>query len=367
MYKTLVSCIIVAMMLSVLPGYAISEETDKPFKVLWDPAGVFVAAWNPSSGHFKDMGRELLKMGAEIKDLKSYQVYRDELLEDIDLVIICLRMTHTQASEQEALVRYVRNGGSLLVMCKYYDTIAAINPVLTNFAIEAVPTISAVEHLDVFNHPATTKRRPVTDVILNDPRMITVRQKAKGIAGWSQSTSPPAGMKEVIFAMGSMTGEGRVIVTTGSNVWLSLPPVCGFPFWGYGDNTELFFNVIEYLRGASDLKLKKLTCKKAVPLGGQFKIKARVTNLEVDYNRESKITFYLSRDKEFQPVQDVSLGSTEIPPIKGKRSKLIKFNATIPGSFPVRDWYIIGVVNPDGDWLEINESNNTLLRKITVY
>ncbi len=366
MYRILISSIIAAMLLFALPGYAISKEIDREFKVLWDPSGWFWPYWDPSNGYFKGMGSELLKMGAEIKDLRSNELYTDEILEDIDLVIICLRMTHTQASEQEALVRYVRNGGSLLVMCKYYDTIAAINPVLTNFAIEAVPTISDVEHLDVFNHPATTKRRPVTDVVLNDPRMITVQQKAKGIAGWSQSTSP-ASMGDVIIALGSMTGEGRVIVNSGSNAWLSLLPFCGYNYWGYADNTKLFHNVIEYLLGVSDLKLKKLKCRNAVPLDTEFKIKARVVNLESDYNRELSITFYLSRDELYQQVADVPLGTAGIPPIKGKRSKLIKFNATIPGSFPVRDWYIIGVVNPDGDWPEINESNNMLLRKITVY
>lgn len=362
MNKVTALCAVLLLLPAATTGQEAKGTEDLEFTVLWDNV-LGWPDWDPKDGEFSGMGRELLDMGAKILDLGAGRRYNDEVLEGIDIVIIILRYKHMGSPEQQALVRYVRNGGSLLVLCKYGDSISPLNPILTNFGIEITGYISKAKHLNAFAHPASTDRRKVTDVEIYEGRKIKLKSGAIPIAGYNPS-APPAGMSDIIFALGGQSGRGRVVAAGNTNQWLSNLSPCGTPLWGYVDNTKFFRNVIEYLLGFSDLKLKKLKCKTSIKAGKNVLLKARVQNLEACYNRPLEIAFYLSLDNEFQEEEDTQIGLALIPGIKGKKSKLIKHKAKIPMLDQLGAYYILARINPVDEPFEINEKNNIAAKKV---
>ena len=365
MKKAMVFTVVLTLVLS-LTATAEDVKSTKfvDFNVLWDRASGG-PDWDPDSGHFSGMGAELLAMGAFIRDLKPGKFYRDEMLENIDLVIICTRSIALGPIEQEALVRYVRNGGSLLVINKYYEPITMLYPVLINFGIEMKITPFSADHLNVFSHPATTDRRPVSMCKVQDPHEIICSNRARKIAGYTPSASPAA-IERCVVALGGRSGRGRIIAVGNSTMWLSRYGFCGYPLWGEEDNTDLFRNTIEYLLGATDLQLKKFVAKSTLPTGKSKAYKARIKNLEYCYNSESVVAICLSKDKEYQAGKDTELGRMTIPEIKGKRSKLLKETFEVPADNNPGDFYVLAIINPDTDPLEINTDNNLKYKKVTV-
>ena len=356
-----------AIILSLPLAPAIGQETKNgvftEFSVLWDRA-----QGGPShspNGGFCDLGAELMSMGATITDLTPGGRYTDKILEGYDLVIICLREQHMLASEQVALVRYVRNGGGLLVLCKYGATISACNPVLINFGIQVTVNILNTEHLNTFVNPATTSRRPVDDCEVWEPRSINLSGGATSIAGYNSSVGL-ASITNCVFALGGNCGRGRIIATGNTNMWLSKPSVCGPVRWGRADNTALLHNVVEYLLGASDLRMLKFSFRKRLSAGRRATLKTRVKNLESCYSRGAELGFYLSEDRIFDSYEDIYLGSATIPELKGGKSKKLKVKAAIPDDVQPGNYYLLAVVNHQGQPLEVNAGNNVAARRVTV-
>jgi hypothetical protein len=333
----------------------------REFTVLWDRTDGYTSC-DPDTGHFSGLGRELLDMGATIKNLWPGQVYSDDTLTNIDVVIICLRYDHMGSSQQTALVRYVRNGGSLLILCKYDESVSAMNPIIVNFGMVITGDISKAEHLNVFTGPATTRRRPVKDALITEGRTIDVGNGAYPIVGYNPANNNV--MQDCLFALGRQSGKGRFIAAGCTNQWLSKSAPCGIPYWGYAHNTKLFDNIIEYLLGYSDLKAGKLKCKKSLTAGKNVTLKAKIQNLEYCYNREVSLGFYLSSDKQYDEGADFLLGITSIPPIPGKRQKLVKMKVYIPEDAAAGQYCFLARINPPGDPLEINTANNLSAKKV---
>ena len=206
----------------ILAAGAVAAErpTDRPsatYAVLWDR----VASNDSysSSGNFKSVGEALQQMGATITPLTPSQRYSDEVLEGIDLVIIPGRNGLMLAEEQQALVRYVRNGGSLLVLIDWSPQQSSVNPVLTNFGIVITAARTGRTKLLAFENPATTPRRVVTVCHIYRAFQINCCAGARGIAGYN-AAGPPA-MSEIYAALGANCGRGRVVAVGDEEIWYS--------------------------------------------------------------------------------------------------------------------------------------------------
>ena len=123
------------------------------------------------------------------------------------------------AEEQQALVRYIRNGGSLLVFLERSPEQSSVNPVLVNFGIMITAARTGRTKLIAFENPATTPRREVTECLVERPYQINCSAGARGIAGYNVG-GPPA-MSEIYAALGANSGRGRVIAMGEDEVWLS--------------------------------------------------------------------------------------------------------------------------------------------------
>ena len=139
--------------------------------ILWDRASG-EPSWTPS-GEFQEMGRELQRMGLNIKELNVAQQYTDEILEGIDIVVAILRFNALFKEEQQALVRYVRNGGSLLVLAKYTETLGTMAPVIVNFGLVIEDIFIDRDFLNDISFPCTTDDIPVENCRIFFPRNVT--------------------------------------------------------------------------------------------------------------------------------------------------------------------------------------------------
>ena len=196
------------------------RPTDGPganYAVLWDRAASWVSY--SSGGEYYSLGQAFLGMGATITPLTPSQRYSDEVLEGIDLVIIPVRDGLMLAEEQQALVRYIRNGGSLLVIIEQSPQQSSVNPVLVNFGIVISAARTGRTKLLEFENPATTPRREVTECEVERPYQINCSAGARGIAGYNAG-GPPA-MSEIYAALGANSGRGRVIAIGEDDVWIS--------------------------------------------------------------------------------------------------------------------------------------------------
>ncbi len=193
------------------------EGPSATYAVLWDRAAS--SASYSSGGEYYSLGQVLLGMGATLTPLTPSQRYSDEVLEGIDLVIIPGRNGLMLAEEQVALVRYVRNGGSLLVLIDWSPQQSSVNPVLTNFGIMITAARTGRTKLLAFENPATTPRREVTECEVYRPYQINCSAGARGIAGYNAG-GPPA-MSEIYAALGANSGRGRVIAMGDSEIWIN--------------------------------------------------------------------------------------------------------------------------------------------------
>jgi hypothetical protein len=330
--------------------------------ILWDRAQGFPS--RSSNSPFCDLAEELINLGAEVKDLKPGWEYSDDMLEGVDLVIIVLRYLTMYAWEQEALVRYVQNGGGLLILCKYGETLYACNPVLTNFGVTVSNQIIKTREINVFIHPATTEQIPVHRCELVEPRKIFLSASAKAIAG-----NTPKGnsgeMDNCVFAIGGNSGKGRMIAGSCTNQWLSRMYVCGPNKWGKADNTKLLHNVLMYLAGYSDLKAQKIRVRRRIVFGKNIKLRCVVRNLEVNNSKAIPLGFYLS-DNDTLDDKDRFLGEAEVPEIKGNGKAKVKISQAIPDTIDPGNYYILAVIDPEGIGKEFNSENNVISKGVTL-
>jgi hypothetical protein len=193
------------------------DESRLAFKVLWYRSADYTTTG--SGGDFEELGNALESLGATITELDMDKEFTSQMLSAFDLVIICDRTQSLTPSEQNMLVKYVRNGGSLLVIADGYYYAYPSEPVLINFGIVVTGATTGWKDFDYFVHPATTKSRPVDYCEADYPYLIQLSGKAKKIGGRDGSSSPAAG--NCIIALGGNSGKGRVIAVADSNIWLS--------------------------------------------------------------------------------------------------------------------------------------------------
>lgn len=210
--------------LMLLPPITALSEEGKPagkglkFKFVWDKAASYYDCW--AGGEFIDLRKTLQKLGGKVSEFTAQDEYTDEYLNGVDLVIICNRYGMMSGSEQQALVRYVRNGGSLLAICDYKSYMSPVNPILSNFGIMFTANRVGWTYVDSFSHPATTDQYPLEYCEVDDPYLLQLSGKAKAIAGRNGS-SAPAGISQCIAALGGNSGKGRVIALADGSTWSS--------------------------------------------------------------------------------------------------------------------------------------------------
>ena len=134
-----------------------------------------------------------------------------------------------------------------------------------------------------------------------------------------------------------------------------------------GDNKDFLLNIMEYLHGATDLGVKKVSVKKKLIAGEKYRFKARVLNCEFCYSLEAELKFYISKDKKFQASKDILLGTVKVSPIKGKKTKQFSLKTKVPGSLSPGKRYVLAVISGVEPMLEVNEDNNLATKRITIY
>lgn len=135
------------------------------------------------------------------------------------------------------------------------------------------------------------------------------------------------------------------------------------------DNKKFLLNVAAFLAGASDLKVAKTKCSK-LKSGKVGKFKAKVQNLEQCYSNPTELAFYFSEDQKFNSVgpakdKDILIGRMTIPQIPGNGSKWLKLKANVKVDIG-SDYYVLAVINPDGDAIEANSDNNVGSKMVTI-
>lgn len=136
-------------------------------------------------------------------------------------------------------------------------------------------------------------------------------------------------------------------------------------YWSREDNANLYRNIIDYLRGLSDLSLDKLKASKKLVPGKKGKFIAIVKNSEFNYSCASKVSFYLSKDEKISK-KDTLLGTLDVPQIKGSGKKKIKLIMNLPDKIKPGKYYLLVLLNPDEDPKEFNPENNLKLLEVTV-
>ena len=125
-------------------------------------------------------------------------------------------------------------------------------------------------------------------------------------------------------------------------------------------------NVIEYLTGISNLGIEKLKASKRFKPGRKGKFLAFIRNNEPSYSGESKVSFYLSKDKRISK-KDIFLGKLDVPQIKGSGKKKIKLVLNLPDNIKPGTYYFLAQLNPDGYPKETVAENNFLALEVTVH
>jgi hypothetical protein len=123
-------------------------------------------------------------------------------------------------SERVALINFLENGGSLLVFSGKNISPMCINPVLVRFGLELGGKGCTTKHFSGFVYPATTDRRPISEIIVYYPRVINLTNGAIPIVGKPASANPSVVIKECFGALGH-GGKGRVIAIGDSDFWRS--------------------------------------------------------------------------------------------------------------------------------------------------
>ena len=207
---------LILLLLAASPAFGSDHAVvteQQAFKVLW--SGMSISPTATYSG----MADTIRSMGGEITRYQENQAIPIGELADYDLVVLCCRYTMMSAEEQVALVKYVRNGGGLLVIDGYLGNEAVVEPVIDNFGIVISATLTRSSSYDYFVRPATTDRRPVAHCETGEAYILMVNPGAMALAGRSAGASPSG---VVCFAaLGGNSGKGRVIVINDASVWQS--------------------------------------------------------------------------------------------------------------------------------------------------
>ena len=188
------------------------------FKVLWDKTGGNSTCMG--NGYLISLGKAILKLGGSITELSWPDSFEKFDLDSYDVLVISNRYESISGEGQGAIVRYVRNGGSLLVICEWSANMYSCNPVLINFGLQGTANRLGWTNMESFSHPATTARRPVQRCEVDYPYALQVTGKARLIAG-RQNASPPGLVNIGIMGLGCNSGKGRVIALMDETVWSS--------------------------------------------------------------------------------------------------------------------------------------------------
>jgi hypothetical protein len=118
--------------------------------------------------------------------------------------------------------------------------------------------------------------------------------------------------------------------------------------------------------GLPDLRVTGLTFDvKAVAAGGRVTIRETTRNQGQGPSSGSTTRYSLSTDKSVD-VPDVSLGSRRVEPLASKHSSPGVVAVTIPAGTPPGRYFIIVRADADNEVAEAKETNNTVLRVITI-
>jgi hypothetical protein len=182
----------------------------------------YTALWSGEScspgQRYEGIGDELKKLGVEINSVPTGGKFTETLLEGVDLVVFAGRSEYLSSEEQQLLVRYVQQGGSLLVICGQSGVcLQVINPVTGNFGLIIGATYSGSTKMTYFEHPASTVRRPVKTCSIYMPLLLCLNSGARNIGGRNFEAGPAA--MESYLGMATRCGKGRVIAFSDDEAW----------------------------------------------------------------------------------------------------------------------------------------------------
>lgn len=223
-----IAFILIFLLLSTL-NFSLAEKT-----VLIDKYHDTDNWWGDPDGTGRVLFQELYSMG--FRSRVSTVPFSEESLKGIDIVVLWNPNNPLEQSEIDALVRYVNNGGSLLIlgsndMDMIDPTRDSINLVLKNFGIRMMkngtddPTnrkgcsCTPIIH-NLLKHPIN---EGVNSIILYKPASLEIKGDAIAIARGDNDTfsigSEPIGGENVIIVAVYEEGKGKVAVIGSSFIF----------------------------------------------------------------------------------------------------------------------------------------------------
>jgi hypothetical protein len=190
--------------------------------------------WGDPQGTGSILFQELSAMGFNNKVIT--EPFSDETLKGTNIVVLWNPNNPLEESEINALVKYVENGGSILVlgsneMDMIEPTRESINKLLENFDIRIMkngtddPTnrkgcsCTPIIH-NLADHPTT---EGIESIILYKPASLEIKGKAIAIAKGDNDTfsigSEPVGGENVVVVAVSQKGSGKVAVIGSSFIF----------------------------------------------------------------------------------------------------------------------------------------------------
>lgn len=284
----------------------------------------------------------------------------DELLESVDIFILATPPFSLDDEDKKALRRFLRRGGSLLVLTYIHDEWDGFSN-LDGFLVDYGITFGKFGGFHSYTAnviPDSPLSGPEPCEIIYNPYTVSFLQLDKKSAQVVARTDN--GEILAAISLHKNLGKGRMVVVGADHMFYD-------NYIGKYDNEAFKTNILYYLYGGCDLKMLKTKFRgKNLSPGDDVTLIARVKNIGNLESAETVVEFILSDDGEFtaRPAASVAtLATVDLPPLAAGKAKKIKTKVAIPDSLEPGEYFLFAIADPEGTGNDSNPDNNIKMGK----
>jgi len=359
----LIVCLSVGTVADERQAEAAAEE--QPLVFLNSNTDVYQCSFNQA---YTTYGRNLRAAGFRT-DHGMLWGLSDEFLEGVDILILDSPNFSLLDDDKAALRRFLRNGGGLLVMV--FSSVADLSNLegfLGDYGIRFGATKTGGFVADVPAGSPLSGPLPCSKIGATYSSMSPAGNDAVVSGIMFARTNLQIGLKNADAA--AMADDGGVLaaVSTSKNLGNGRLVVIGNDqilqnmFFNKFDNDAFGLNVMTYLAGGPDLRATLCKFKgRNIRPGSKIKLMAKARNDGTGASEATNVRFFLCTTNTYDgspPEVVATLGSADLPALDPGKSKKVKIKVRISTSVTPGDYYVIAVVDPDGETSDSNTSNN---------
>lgn len=290
-----------------------------------------------------------------------------EFLDSIDVLVLSIPALTLLDEDKENLRAFIKGGGGVWILgysSFFVPDLSNLDSFIRDYGI----TFAAVTF-------GPTNGTVTPGSILSGPEIVSIIRSPFIRVGLTVDTSKAAtqavldnGQILVAISTSKFLGRGKLVVHGDASM---LAKEFGISEIDLKDNRNFARNILSYFLGKSDLKVILAKMKKKFAVAGKLTTAVtRIKNIGTSDSDQVKVQFILSDGENGtpKPADDLAVLKTiKLKSLEPGKSIKISQKVKIPGWVTPGVYYIVTVVDPDGESNDADPDNNRKVgKKFTV-